>query len=449
MTYRAIVLRLQAAQAVNGLGDGLWFTIWAIFFTRIQGIPAESMGLAVGIGGAVGLLAATPAGVLADRHGPREVLGVVIVLRGLAMGMYLLVGGFWSLLLVTICFTAVQSSGAGIRVALVYGLIPADKRMRVLAQSRVVQHIAYAAGAGIGAVVLSVDTKWIFVVAVLANAVTFLVTAGITVRVPHVPAVPAERRRGNTQAIRDMPYVTIMMSTAVLAFCWSILSSGLPLWIIGHTATGAWAAALAVALSSILIAAFQVQVSKDKGDIAKAVRSARLSGAALGMCCLVFALAAWPTSALVATIVIVAGVCVHVVGELYYVASRWSLSLGLMLRDAEGQYQGVQASSEAIAVAVGPAVVTMLVTGLGSTGWVLLGAILALSVVPTGPLTRWALRNPDRVAATPAAATPATGTPVTADAVTAAPAVVTPATAARATAGAAPVAGDTERKDSV
>ncbi|WP_432837898.1 MFS transporter [Dactylosporangium sp. CA-092794] len=407
MTYRGIVLRLQTAQAVNGFGDGLWFSIWAIFFTRIQGVPAESMGLAVGIGGAVGLLAATPAGVLADRRGPREVLGVVILLRGLVMGMYLLVGGFWSLLIVTICFTAVQSSGAGIRVALVYGLVPAELRMGVLARSRVVQHIAYALGAGAGAVVLSVDAKWIFMLAVLVNAATLLVTAAITVQVPRVPAVPAERRRGTTQAVRDIPYVTIMMSTAVLAFCWSILSSGLPLWIVGHTAAGTWAAALAVALSSILIALFQVQVSKDQGDVAKAVRSARLSGAALAACCVVFALAARPSSALLATIVIVAGVCVHVLGELYYVASRWALSLGLMVRDAEGQYQGVQASTEAIAVAVGPAVVTWLVTGLASTGWILLGAILALSVSPTAALARWALRSPDRVAAAAPAAVPA------------------------------------------
>jgi MFS family permease len=398
MSYRGIVLRLQSAQAVNGFGDGLWFSIWAIFFTGVQGIPAESMGLAVGLGGAIGLLAATPAGILADRRGPREVLVVVIVLRGLAMAAYVLVGGFWSLLLVTACFTAVQSSGAGIRVALVYGLVPPDKRLRVLAQSRVVQHIAYAVGAGAGAVVLDVAEKWIFVLAVLVNAVTFLLTAFITGQVPHVPAVPSERRRGNTRAVRDLPYVAIMISTATLAFCWSILSSGLPLWIVGHTSAGAWTAALAVALSSVLIAVFQVRVTQHNNGVPRAVRSARLAGLALAACCVVFALAAWPASPVAATVIIMAGVCVHVLGELYYVGARWALSLNLMLRDAEGQYQGVQASTEAIAVALGPAVVTGLVTGLAGVGWLLLGAILVLSVAPTARLARWALRDPDRVA---------------------------------------------------
>jgi len=403
MSQRAIVVRLLTAQGVNGFGDGLWFSIWAIFFTRIQGVPAEQMGLAVGLGGAIGLLAATPAGVLADRRGPREVLGTVIVLRGLAMASYALVGGFWSLLLVTICFTAVQSSGAGIRVSLVYGLMPTEARLRVLAQSRVVQHIAYAAGAGVAAVVLSVDQKWIFVAAVLLNATTFLATAFITVQVPHVPPVPVERRRGSTQAIRDLPYVSIMMSTAVLAFCWAMLSSGLPLWIAAHTSAGTWTAALAVALSSIFIALFQVQVAKQGNGIPRAVRSARVSGAALALSCVVFALAAWPTSSVAATVIIVLGVGAHVLGELYYVSSRWALSLGLMARDAEGQYQGVQASTEAIAVALGPAVVTTLVIGLAGTGWLILGAILALAVAPTRVLADWAMRNKDRVAAVEAA----------------------------------------------
>ncbi|WIM94518.1 MFS transporter [Actinoplanes oblitus] len=394
-----VVAHLLTAQAINGFGDGLWFSIWAIFFTHVQHIPAGQMGLAVGLGGAVGLLAAVPMGVLADRHGSREVLGVVIVLRGLAMAAYVFVTGFWSLLLVTICFHAVRSSGAGIRVALIYGLMPEEQRLRVLAQSRVVQHIAYAVGAAGGAIVLAVDREWIYLAAVLINAATFLVTAYFTVRVPRVPAVPADRRHGSTQAVRDFPYVSIMLATAVLAFCWSMLSSGLPLWITTHTTAGAWVAAVAVALSSILIAAFQVRVTRGVTGIPRAVGAARFAGLLLAASCAVFALAALPSNPVLATVVILLGVCANVVGELYYVASRWALSLGLMMRDAEGQYQGVQASTEAIAVAVGPAVVTGLVTGMAGVGWLVLGAILVVAVAPLRVLAARTMRNPERVAA--------------------------------------------------
>ncbi|GAA0371120.1 MFS transporter [Microbispora corallina] len=397
----AIVRRLLAAQAVTGFGDGLWFSLWAIFFTRIQGIPAEAMGIAVGLGGAAGLLAATPVGVLADRRGPREVLVVVIVLRGLCMAAYVLVHDFWTLLLVQSLFSAVQSSGSGVRVTLVYGLVPGDRRLRTLAQSRVVQHIAYAAGAGAAALVLAVGGRPVFVAAVLLNAATFLAAAAITVTVPGVPPVPAERRRAGTQAVRDLPYVAVMGSTTLLALCWALLSTGLPLWIAGDTSAPLWAAALAVVLSSAAIALFQVRVSRRGADVPGAVRSARVSGLALAACCAVFALAAWPGSPLVALAVVLAGVGVHVVGELYYVAAQWGLSLGLMARDAEGQYQGVTATTEAATVALGPAVVTTLLTGLHAVGWLVLAAILLAAVAPVGPLARRALRDPYRVGARP------------------------------------------------
>jgi hypothetical protein len=398
---RAIAVKLLSAQAVNGFGDGLWFSIWAIFFTRIQHVPATEMGLAVGVGGAIGLIAATPAGVLADRHGPREVLAVIVLLRGVAMACYVFVGGFWSLLVVQALFSAVQSSGAGVRITLVYGLMAPEDRLRMLAQSRVVQHIAYAAGAGAAALVLSVGTKQIFVAAVLLNAATFVCTAVITALVPSVPAVPVHRRRASTQALRDTPYLAIMSSTAALSLCWAMLASGLPLWIAADTSAPLWTAALAVVLSSAAIAVFQVRVTRQADTVPASVRSTRVSGAALAVSCLVFAAAAWPAAPLLATVVIVVGVGAHVVGELYYVSSRWGLSLGLMARDAEGQYQGVAATTEAAATALGPAVVTTLITGLHAVGWMLLGALLVLAAAPAGPLARWALRSAARVASTP------------------------------------------------
>jgi MFS family permease len=400
------VRRLLAAQAVIGFGDGLWFTIWAIFFTRIQGIPAEQMGLAVGLGGAAGLLAATPAGVLADRRGPREVLAVVIALRGLVMTAYLLVDGFWSLLLVTGLFAAAQSSGAGLRVTLVYGLMPPEQQLRVLAQSRVVQHIAYAVGAGAAGLVLAAGSRAAFVVAVLVNAASFAVTAAITMLVPKVAPVPKERRQAGTKALRDLPYLVIMASTALLSLCWAMLSSGLPLWIANDTAAPLWTAAVAVVISSAAIALFQVRVTRQASGIDGAVRATRISAVALAACCAVFASASWPTAPAAAITVVVLGVGLHVVGELYYVSSRWGLSLGLMGRDAEGQYQGVAASTEAAAIALGPALVTTLVTGLASTGWMLLGALLLLAVAPTGPLSRRAAADSHRITPSPASTAP-------------------------------------------
>ncbi|MFD3328031.1 MFS transporter [Streptomyces sp. NPDC058701] len=399
MDKRRIVRRLLTAQGVNGFGDGLWFSIWAIYLTQIRHIPAGSMGLAMGIGGLVGLLAAVPIGVAAERRGPREVLCTVIVLRGLAMIAYVFVGGFWSLLLVTTLFSAVQSSGVGVRVTLVYGLMPAEDRVKVLAQGRVVQHIAYAAGAGGAMLVLASGQPSVFVVAVLVDALALLATAALTMIVPSVPPVPRERRRSGTQALRDVPYVSIMSTTALLSLCWALLATGLPLWIAQGTRAPLWTAGLAVVVSSVAIALFQVRVSQRSVEIPAAVRATRISALALAACCLIFAAVSWARSPLLATCVIIGGMAAHVVGELYYVSSRWGLSLGLMAKNAEGQYQGVTASTEAAVVAMGPALVTSLVTGLSEIGWVILAGLFVLSAAPVKALTRRATRDTFRAAA--------------------------------------------------
>ncbi|OKK22913.1 hypothetical protein AMK16_01670 [Streptomyces sp. CB00455] len=402
-----MVRRLLTGQGVNGFGDGLWFSIWAIYLTQIRHIPAGNMGLAMGIGGLLGLFAAVPIGVAAERRGPREVLCTVIVLRGLAMVAYVFVGGFWSLLLVTTFFSSVQSSGVGVRVTLVYGLMPAEDRVRVLAQGRVVQHIAYAAGAGGAMLVLASEEPAVFVAAVLVDAVALLLTAALTMIVPSVPPVPRERRRSGTQALRDLPYVAIMSSTALLSLCWALLATGLPLWIAQDTRAPLWTAGLAVVVSSVSIAVFQVRVSRRAVGIPEAVRASRISAVALAACCVIFAAAAWTRSPLLATGVIIAGMGAHVVAELYYVSSRWGLSLGLMATNAEGQYQGVTASTEAAVVALGPALVTSLVTGLSEAGWMILAGLFVLSAVPVGALARRAGRDGFR--AGPAAHRPAQG----------------------------------------
>jgi hypothetical protein len=398
MKKRGVVPLLLAGQAVNGLGDGLWFSVWAIFFTRVQHIPAESMGLAIGIGGVAGFLAAIPVGNAADRHGPREVLVTVIALRGVASVAYIFAGDFWSLLLVSCCYSAVQSSGVGVRVSLIYQLLPKDARLRVLAQGRVVQHIAYAAGAGVAMLVLADGSRFAFIVSILVNAATFFVTAVLMLALPSVPAVPAERQRSGTEVLRDLPYLGLMSTTALLALCWALLSSGLPLWIAEGTEAPLWTAGLAVALSSLAIALFQVRVSRQAVDIPRSVRASRVSAVALAVCCLLFAAAAWARQPLLATLVIVAGMAAHIVGELYYVSSRWGLSLGFMVKEAEGQYQGLTAGTEAGTTALGPALVTSLVSGLREAGWAVLALLFLLSAVPVGRLSRLAQRDPRRVA---------------------------------------------------
>lgn len=362
---RLVVRRLLLSEGVAALGDGLWFSMWAVYLTSVQGVPAATMGLAMGLGGGLGLLAALPVGTLTDRLGARETLLAVTVLRAAFSLAFLAAHGFWTLLIAAALFTSTGTAAKGTKVALVHLMLPERDCLPVLARARVVQHVLYAAGAGAAAWVLSHESSAPYHGAVIVNSLTFGVSAAILARLPRVPPVPAAQRRLSTEALRNFPFTAIMSSTALLALCWALLSSGLPLWLKEGTAAPVWIAPLSVLVSSLLIALFQVRVTRGGRRLAGAVRSSWRAGAALAGCCLAFAAAAWPTSPVVAGGVVLVGLGLHVLGELYYVAARWGLSIKLMAHGAQGQYQAVAATTEGAVVAVGPALVTTLSSAPG------------------------------------------------------------------------------------
>lgn len=393
---RSLVVRLLSAHGVTGFGDGLWYTLWAIYLISVRGIPPTTMGLAMGVGSGIGLLIAVPIGTMADRRGPRDILALLSLLRAMAMVGFFWVSDFWTLLPAAGVLVACQSVGAGVRVTLISKLVEDGQRLRVLAMSRVTQHIAYAGGAGLGAVVLGVNSAAGFRWAIGVTVACLLVAAALTMAVQRVAPVPAQGRGVSTMALRDRPFLLIMMVTAPLALCWSILSTGLPLWTQQHTTAPTWVSGAAVALSSIAIALFQVRVSNRAVSAAWAVRASLAAGFALATACLFFFAAGQVSSPSIAVGVIMIGVGAHAFSELHYVAARWGLSLRLMVPGAEGQYQAVVATTEAAVMAVGPAVVALALALDGGLGWVALGLVVLVPLTPLKGLVRSGVAAADR-----------------------------------------------------
>jgi hypothetical protein len=89
----------------------------------------------------------------------------------------------------------------------------------------------------------------------------------------------------------------------------------------------------------------------------------------------------------------VAAAGLHLAGELLFVASSWGLSVPLMPPDAPGEYQGVFATGEAVALMAAPAVMTTLIAGWGQPGWIALALIFAVPALAAVPVTEWALRT--------------------------------------------------------
>src|SRR3954452_19822368 len=90
---RGPVRRMAVGALVTSVGNGAWYTSWAVFLTRSVGLSPAAVGLGMTLAGACGILLATPIGHLADRLGPREVFGALQVVRAAGCVAYLAVDG--------------------------------------------------------------------------------------------------------------------------------------------------------------------------------------------------------------------------------------------------------------------------------------------------------------------------------------------------------------------
>jgi MFS family permease len=384
--------RLAAGTLVSAIGNGAWYTSWAIFLTRWIGLSPAAVGLGMTLAGACGVAAATPLGWIADRVGAREMFAALLVLQGLSAGAYVLVRGTASFLLVS-CLAQIAGSGTGgPRNALVLGLCDHQARLEALGRLRAISHIGWALGAIVGGAVIAIATQPAYLALLALNGGTYLVYAALVVSVPRVATPRRETRRIGLRVIRDAPYMSLAGLMGVLALCWAMLSSGLPLWVTLHTHAPRSISAVVVLISSVGIAAFQVRVGRGITAPRAAATGTLLSGCALASSCVLFALTAGG-GGLTAVVLMVAAAGLHLAGELLFVASSWGLSVPLMPPDAPGEYQGVFATGEALALMAAPALMTTLIAGWGQPGWIVLACIFLVPAVTAIPVTRWALRT--------------------------------------------------------
>ncbi|WP_248963069.1 MFS transporter [Sphaerisporangium perillae] len=386
--------RLMWGRGISALGDGLWFTIWALYFTRVLHLPPAMVGLAMAVAGGVGLVTAMPLGAMADRFDPRAILVTITVLRGLAMASYTLVRDPWMLVLVTTFFVAPANGASAVRTALVAGLVTGTQaRVGALARQRVAQHVGYAVGAGAGALVLAADRPSAYLVAIGGNVLSFAVLAVLTATV----ASPGGRgERGPWPRVRivlrDRPYLAVVGATSVLSLCWAMLSTGLPLWIANATRLPLSLSGVVVVISSVGIAALQISVTRFTGTTARAARTTVWAGAFLAVSCVLLATTAGRSGAGAIAVVTLAALF-HLAGELGFVGGSWGLSVELMREDARGAYQGVSEAATATVQMFAPAVFTLALTTLAAWGWLLVAAVFLACSLPVPALARWAART--------------------------------------------------------
>ncbi|MEV5571790.1 MFS transporter [Spirillospora sp. NPDC052269] len=383
---------LALGQLANSIGDGAFYATSALFFTRVAGFPPSRVGIALTVGWACGMLAGVPLGRLADRRGPRRVTVALALATAAALGALLAVSSFPLFVLVVCVYACCQGGLNSARQALLAGLVEPARRTVVRAHLQSTLNAGLAVGAGLGGLALTCDDAAVYRAVFVMDAVGFVVAALVLRRLPEVAASIGGPSGGPRAAVlRDRPYAMLMVLSAVMHLNMPILSFGLPLWIVRHTEAPGSMAAVILVVNMLTVVLCQVRVSRRVDGPRGAVRASRRAGALMLAACGVYALSAAHVGAAAAVAILVAAALIQVLAEMLHSASAAELGFGLAQDGRQGQYQGFFGMAPQLARMAGPMVLTSLLVGWGSPGWLVLGALFLLSGLAVGPVVRLAL----------------------------------------------------------
>jgi MFS family permease len=136
-----------------------------------------------------------------------------------------------------------------------------------------------------------------------------------------------------------------------------------------------------------------VRVARRVTDLRSAARVAGRAGWVLMAACAVYGLSGGTLGAPAAVAVLLAGAAVQVLGEMMLGAAAWEAGFALAKPGRQGQYQGFYGMAPQIARMSGPVVVTTLLIGWGTPGWLALGGLFLVAGLLFGPTVRWAERS--------------------------------------------------------
>ncbi|PYC66846.1 MFS transporter [Micromonospora arborensis] len=403
------IRRLVSSSFARSVGHGILLSVSVLFFLRSVGIPAAQVGLGLTIAALVGMLASIPAGHAADVLGARNTATFFVVLQGVLIFTYALVGSFPAFVVASCLVVLAEASSSASRGALVAKVVPAGERVAARAFMRSTNNLGVSIGAVAGGVALHFDTRPVYLGMLFLSGVLYVGAGLVYLTFPQVPGVAKPAEGPRLPVLRDKPFVVISLLNTVLMMNAGILTVGVPIWITERTAAPTWTFSAMLVLNTAMVILFQVRVSKGADDVVGGARALQRCGVALAACCAVFALAAGRAPWLAVGILIV-GAVVHVLGELLCAAGGWALAYELAPEHAIGQYQGLFATTEQLSAAITPALVTALVIGFGWPGWLVLGGLMLAAGAVVPAVARWGLRTRERygvVAVEPVAPSPA------------------------------------------
>ncbi|OIJ87315.1 hypothetical protein BIV25_39550 [Streptomyces sp. MUSC 14] len=382
---------LGALHFVDSLGNGLFMAGSAVYFVTVAGLPATVVGLGLSLAGLSGFVASLVFGRLTDRTGARRLLSVLLFVLAGAYALYPAVHSPAAYFPVVILIGALEYGCGPAFGALIAELVPDGERVTARAALRSLFNAGFSAGALAAAALISLGKDTLGLLP-LGDGLTFLAAAALVLKLPATDARAAADGGKPFRVLRDLPFLGVIGASSMLALHSAVLLAGIPLWIVRNTHLPHGVVPLILAVNTVLVVLFQVAAARGAENLDGAVGTARKAGLVSVLACAALAAGQFTGSWGTGAIALVA-VLLFTLAELWQSASGFGLGFGLAPEQARGEYLGAFHLHVVIQATLGPALVSLLVVGHNSLGWLALAAVFLTGTAAIGPAVTRARRN--------------------------------------------------------
>lgn len=387
--------RLSTQSVLFAVGEGMFLTGSAVFFTQIVGLSAAQVGVGLTIAGAVSFCAAVPLGKLADRIGPKRMW---VIAAAVGAGLYALwpfATDFATFVAMMIALDLAETAGRSGRGAYTLDVFPHDERVRSLAFMRAALNIGFTIGALIGGIALAFDSDAVIRVVPWVTACVLALNALLISRLPDAehdqPATEPVEKAVRGRALRNRGFLSLMFCDGVLGTNQVLLNIVIPLWLVQETDAPHVLLAWLFGTNTVLAVLFQVPAARGVNSVSASLRAARISaGFFVGSCLII--LVTHDTLGWTTILLVWLGHVTVTGAELFQSAAHWGFMSDLSDPDRRGEYQGAAQLGGTLGQVWAPAAFTFLAMEWGSVGWLTIAAIIVLATLGMRPTSRAAER---------------------------------------------------------
>src|SRR3954451_7236383 len=413
-----LVRRLSTQSVLSAVGDGVFLTGSAVFFTQVVGLSAAQVGLGLTISGVATFALAVPLGTLSDRYGAKPVWVVSSLVEALAYLLWLTVGGMASYVAGSIGLALVRTASRASRNASRIDVFPREQRVRSQSYFRAARNIGYTLGALLAGLALATNDDGVVRAVPVLTAVLLLLNALLISRLPAVahhhvdqPLVKAVEgvvdeaspdRPPTTSALRNRGYVLACALDGVLGTHQVLLNVVIPLWLVEETDAPRVLLAWLFGTNTVMAVLLQVAAARGVTTVQESLR-AQYRGAACFVLSCGIVLVTHDTTGWITIVLVWVGHVTVTGSELFQSAGMWGLVAELSAPERLGDYQGVSSLGYTLGEVWAPALYTFLAMSLGAPGWIIIALIVVAAAVAIGPASHAAERYLTRESAPPAA----------------------------------------------